>query len=127
MSSDEEDFDPVPPSLVIESEELSRGSYGVVYRGRLGEESVAVKRIHSVLLHEEGSERLLNVFKNECRYLKLLHHPNVVKFMGAYRDNEGPLLVMELMKENLEKFLKRHRGSLSFRHQLDICNSIAKG
>ena len=124
---EEEDFDPVPPSLDIESRELSRGSYGVVYRGRLGEKSVAVKRIHPVLLREEGSECLLKVFKNECRYLKILDHPNVVRFMGAFRDKEGPLLVMELMEENLETFLKRNRGTLSFRRQLEICNSIAKG
>ena len=128
MAAGDEDYDPVPSDLLIGAE-LSHGAYGIVFRGRLGEKPVAVKRIHPVLLCEEGSERLLKVFKNECRYLSSLDHPNVVKFMGAYRDKEGPLLVMELMKESLEQFLKKTslRGGLSLRRQLDICNSIAKG
>ena len=126
MAAKEEDYDPVPSNLVIGAE-LSRGAYGIIFWGTLDKNPVAVKRIHPALLHEEGSERLLNVFKNECRYLKSLDHPNVVKFMGAYRDNEGPLLVMELMKESLAQFLKKNKGNLSLRRQLDICNSIAKG
>ena len=127
-ANEEADFDPPPsPATFVIRDKLSHGSYGIVFRGELNKKPVAVKKIHSTLLNEEGSERLLKAFKNECRYLKSLDHPNVVKFIGAYRDKEGPLLVMELMKESLEEFLKKNKGNLSFRRQLGICNSIAKG
>ena len=94
----------------------------------LGGKPVTVKHIHHIFLEADvqGREHLL-AFENECRYLKSLDHPNVVKFMGAYRDEKGPLLVLELMKESLEQFLKRKRGNLSLRHQLDICYSITTG
>ena len=123
-----EDFEPAPSNLVI-GRILNRGSYGVIHWGMLGREPVAVKRIHPIFLKPdvEGREHLLRAFKNECRYLKTLDHPNVVKFMGAFQDEKGPLLMMELMKESLEEFLKRKKGNLPPRHQLDICYSIAKG
>ena len=122
------DFEPAPTNLVI-GRILNCGSYGVIYHGMLGREPVAVKRIHRIFLEADvqGREHLLRAFKNECHFLKSLNHQNVVKFMGAFRDKEGPLLIMELMKESLEEFLTRKRGNLSLRYQLDICYSIAKG
>ena len=125
----EENFDPVPPGFVKQGE-LDRGAYGVVYRGELDGKKVAIKEIHETLLKEKDSDGLLRAFQNECHCLKSLNHPNVVKFMGAFRDKKKRrklILVMEQMKENLEKFLKNQRGKLSFHWQLVICYQIADG
>ena len=125
----EENFELVPPELVKQGE-LDRGSYGIVYIGELNGKKVAIKEIHEIFLKEKDSDGLLKAFQNECHCLKSLNHRNVVKFMGAYRDKKirrKLMLVMELMEQNLEKFLKNQRGKLSFHWQLVICYQIADG
>ena len=129
LQKKEEIFEPAPPGLV-KQEELDRGSYGVVYSGELDGKKVAIKEIHETLLSTKESDSLLRAFKNECHCLKSLDHPNVVKFIGSYRDKKKRrklILVMERMNENLDKFLKSRRGGLSFLCQLDICYQIANG
>ena len=121
-------FDPVPSTLVI-GEEVDRGSFGVVYLATLDKKSVAVKRFHKALMTGVGSEENvpLKNFKTECERLKDLNHPNVVRYIGAYESEKGPLLVMELMYESLEKYLKRNKGCLSPERVLEICSSVCEG
>ena len=98
----EKSFVSVPPTLVI-GKEVDRGSFGVVYLATLDKKSVAVKQFHEVLMDGAGPEENvpLKNFKTECERLKDLNHPNVVRYIGAYEDKKGPLLVMELMHESL--------------------------
>ena len=124
-------FDPVPPTLVF-GEEVDRGSFGVVYLAALDKKSVAVKQFHKALMDSAGREENvpLKNFKTECEQLKDLNHPNVVRYIGAYEDKKGPLLVMELMHESLEKYLKRNKhnkGRLSPERILEICSSVCEG
>ena len=53
----------------------------------------------------------------------------MVKFEGAFSDEttNEPVLVMELMTENLRQYLQRNRGQLSRQKQLEICISIVCG
>ena len=122
-------FDPVPSTLKILEVKLGRGSFGVVYSATLDKNSVAVKRFHEELMTSVGSgENVpLENFKTECERLKDLNHPNVVRYIGAYEDKNGPLLVMELMYESLEKYLKRNKGRLSPERVLEICSSVCEG
>ena len=123
-------FDPVPSTLVI-GEEVDRGSFGVVYLATLDKKSVAVKRFHKALMTSVGpGENVpLKNFKTECEQLKDLNHPNVVRYIGAYEDKKGPLLVMELMHESLEAYLKRIKlkGRLPLERVLEICSSVCEG
>ena len=125
-------FDPKPPSLTV-GKELSRGAYGAVHSGLLDGKEVAVKRVHGVLLEaakEQGVlETMLGDFRRECRLLERVNHPHVVDFKGAFYDEttNEPLLVMELMKENLRRFLEQNKGQLSCQKQLEICISIVRG
>ena len=121
-------FYPVPPTLVI-GEEVDRGSFGVVYLAKVDNKSVAVKQFHEALMTNVGpGENVpLTNFKTECERLKDLNHPNVVRYIGAYEDEKGPLLVMELMYESLEKYLKRNKGRLSPERVLEICSSVCAG
>ena len=120
------DFDPVPSSLVV-GKEISRGSYGVVYSAELDRKPVAVKRVHEVLIASRGGEHTLEKFKAECDQMKALKHPHVVGFIGAYKDKKGPVLVMELMDESLEKYLERNRERLSSERIWEICSSVCEG
>ena len=121
-------FDPVPSTLVI-GEEVDRGSYGVVYLATLDKKSVAVKQFHKALMTNVGPGENIHLknFRTECDQLKDLNHPNVVRYIGAYEDKKGPLLVMELMYESLEKYLKRNKGRLSPERVLEICSAVCEG
>ena len=125
-------FRPKPPSLEIGGE-LSRGAYGAVHSGRLDGKEVAVKRIHGLLLQaargQGDVEMMLRKFRGEGDLLERVDHPHVVGFKGAFYDEttDEPILVMELMTENLQQYLERNGGQLSRQKQLEICISIVRG
>ena len=125
-------FRPKPPSLEI-GKELNRGAYGAVHTGLLDGKKVAVKRIHRLLLEAATGhgdlDTLLSDFRRECDLLERLDHPHVVRFEGAFYDEttDEPILVMELMTQNLKQYLDRNRGQLSRRKQLEICIEIIQG
>ena len=107
---------------------ISRGAYGEVSRGSLGTRPVAVKKIHQILLDaaaesEQALEAVLLAFRRECEILKSAKNPYVVEFLGVFEEEapgKGEVLVMELMNQTLEKFLKDHKGSLPLGKQFDI-------
>ena len=116
-------FRPKPPSLQI-GERIDHGGYGVVHLGRLDGKEVAVKR-----LYRHWDDTVLQGFRCECDLLELVDHPHVVGFKGAFYDEttDEPILVMELMTENLQQYLERNGGQLSRQKQLEICISIVRG
>ena len=116
-------FRPKPPSLDI-GEWLNDGGFGVVHLGRLDGKTVAVKR-----LNRHCDDTVLQGFRNECNLLEGVEHPHVVGFKGTFYDEttDEPILVMELMTENLQQYLERNRGQLSRQKQLAICNQIVLG
>lgn len=65
-----------PPNLRI-GRELNRGAWGTVHEGDLDGESVAVKKIHNLLLAAQGSD-VFRAFCEECARLKTLHHRHVI-------------------------------------------------
>ena len=109
--------------------EIGRGAYGSVHPGELAGRPVAVKRIHSLLLeaHDTGGEYVVRSFEQECRTLESLSHPHVVRFLGAYRDANGPFLVMAKLTQNLREFLAENKGKLRLQKQLQLCLDIATG
>ena len=122
-----------PDNLIFDANqknEMGRGSYGVVYSGKLDGRPVAVKKIHSVLFQAPENDRLLREFEKECDILKSLQHPNIVKLLGTFRDDgdgREPLLVMEVYEENLKEYLTRNKGKLSVSRQLDIAGEVTEG
>ena len=122
---------PRPDRLRI-GPEISRGAYGMVHSGTLGVRPVAVKKIHQLLLDyasesEEAIESVLEGFRLECELLQAAKHANVVEFLGVFHQHGGALLVMELMEQTLDKFLKEKRGKLSQEKQIDICVQVVSG
>ena len=124
-------FAPRPDSLTV-GDEISRGAYGAVYRGRLGRRPVAIKKIHQLLLDcakegREVSEGILKRFRDECQLMEAAKHENVVEFIGLFNQDGSALLVMELMHQTLKEFLEKNRGTLPLTKQGNICLQIALG
>ena len=124
-------FAPRPDALKV-GNEISRGAYGVVYRGTLGKRLVAIKKIHQLLLdcareRSEELEAILKGFRDECELTEAAKHTNVVEFIGVFEQDSSALLVMELMDQTLYDFLAKNRGTLPVWKQGHICLQIALG
>ncbi|CAI5518220.1 unnamed protein product [Closterium sp. Naga37s-1] len=81
------------PTLKYELlEELGKGSYGSVYKGRdrISSELVAIKVI-SLAEGEEGFEEI----RGEIEMLQQCNHPNVVRYHGSYQGDDFLWIVME--------------------------------
>ena len=119
-----------PENLVLEEKEKGQGSYGRVYIGKLAGNPVAVKVIYPNLLRAPGNDHLLLGFKEECAKLQSLKHDRIVKLLGTFWDKSlGPLLVMEVLDQNLEEFLRDHSkpGSLPLMQQFEIVKEVTEG
>nr|GFD51476.1 G-type lectin S-receptor-like serine/threonine-protein kinase LECRK3 [Tanacetum cinerariifolium] len=57
-------------------DELGKGSFGIVYKGILGSNAVAVKKLDRVL--KDGEKE----FKTEVNAIGRTHHKNVVQLLG---------------------------------------------
>ena len=120
---------PTKPAGLVIGKERARGSYGTVHSGELDGSPVVVKKLHHVLLQAPNNDKLTRDFYKECRILSTIRHTNVVRFIGAYWDQEAkePLLVMEAAKENLREFLERNKAHLGVEKQIAISSSMAEG
>ena len=90
---------------------------------------MVVKKLHHVLLQAPDNDQLMINFYRECRILSTIRHANVVRFIGAYWDQEAkePLLVMEAAIANLREFLERNKAHLGVEKQLAISSSMTEG
>ena len=123
------------------TETLGSGSYGAVCIAKCDELLCAAKLLFTVLFDmDEGpvSPRLsprinkphripLRRFEQECRFLSQIKHPNIVQYLGTYRDPDSRALVllMELMDESLTNFLARMSVPLPYHLEVGISHDVA--
>lgn len=127
------------------SETLGSGSYGAVCLAKCDELLCAAKLLFTVLFDmDEGpaspraSPRLsprinkphripLRRFEQECRFLSQIKHPNIVQYLGTYRDPDSRALVllMELMDESLTHFLARMSIPIPYYLEVGISHDVA--
>ena len=125
---------PQADTLIVR-DRIGRGGYGEVFRGTLGSRPVAVKKIYDILIdaareNRQALDHIVEEFRRECELLKAAKHPSVVEFIGVFNQGEGEesaLLVMELMEQTLEQFLRDNRGTLSTEKQIGICMQVVSG
>ena len=89
------------------------GSYGAVYEVMMNGTPCIAKKVHDILVGQRGHidvgrdevEAIREKFIKECSLLSSLRHPNIVQFLGIYREKGEILLVMEYMPMDLAKCL----------------------
>ena len=108
---------------------LGVGSYGKVCKGKCGQLPCAVKLLHDTMFQhgDPGIHSFVRRFEQECQFLSSIKHPNIVQYLGTIPHPESgrPVLLMELMDENLTKYLERSTGPLPYCTQVDICHDVA--
>ena len=114
---------------INKSQPLGRGSYGAVYKAKCDQLPCAAKLLHPTILDptDPGAGKIMQRFRQECAFLESIRHPNIVQYLGMTRDPESrlPVLLMELLDENLTKMLEHSQHSLAYYLQVDICHDIA--
>ena len=83
--------------------------------------------MHPVNLGKECKQPL-HRFEQECHFLSRLNHPNIVQYLGTYRDPEtnSLALLMELMDESLTHFLESSPGDIPYHIQVNLSQDIAQ-
>ena len=111
---------------------LGVGSYGSVYIGALDELPCAAKMLHSTFFGTRdpgagnGAGNVASRFEKECRFISDLKHPRLVQLLGLAHEPRSacPILLMELMDENLTQFLKRQSYPLPLHVQVNLIHDI---
>ncbi|WRX16695.1 Protein kinase domain - like 10 [Theobroma cacao] len=104
-----------------ESNLLGTGGFGSVYKGTMKEEKNVAIKIFNVHL-----ERALRSFQVESKLLSINCHPNIVKLMNSFCDDDFKALVLEYMPNGtLDKWLHTHNYFLNLLQRLDIMIEVA--
>ena len=115
---------------------LGIGAYGKVCRAQSDLLPCAAKVMHETLFDPSLNEKTrphhehrlpFSRFKRECAFLSVIRHPNIVQYLGLYRDPDTnlPVLLMELMDNSLTQFLEASPKPIPLHVQVDICHDIA--
>lgn len=115
---------------ILEDKQVGFGAYGTVCLAKCDDLICAAKIIHKAFFdhRDPGAVEILKRFEQECEFVSKIHHPNIVQYLGIYRNKKlsnGPILLMELLDDNLTNYLRKQGSPLEFHVQVDICHDIA--
>ncbi|CAL4888341.1 unnamed protein product [Urochloa decumbens] len=105
------------------SVKLGSGGFGSVFEGKIGNETIAVKRL-------EGVEQGMEEFLAEVKTIGRIHHLNLVRLVGFCADRSHKLLVYDYMPNgSLDKWIFDTSPSftLSWKTRRNIIIAIARG
>ena len=120
---------------LLKDDTLGIGSYGKVCRAKCDDLPCAAKLIHETLLDPIAQQLIapqrehrlpMRRFEQECEFLSTIRHPNIVQYLGIYRDPDTglPALLMELMDDSLTHFLESSPQPIPHHIQVNICHDI---
>ncbi|KAK2411652.1 G-type lectin S-receptor serine/threonine-protein kinase LECRK1 [Trifolium repens] len=118
-------FDELAKSTGGFSDEIGRGSFGAVYKGKIGNnnKSIAVKRLEEKIADEGERE-----FQAEITTIARTHHRNLVKLIGFCIEGSKKLLVYEFVsKGSLANLLFEGEMGLSWKERLKLALDVARG
>ncbi|XP_071720881.1 G-type lectin S-receptor-like serine/threonine-protein kinase LECRK3 [Rutidosis leptorrhynchoides] len=104
------------------TDELGRGSFGIVYKGLIRTNSVAVKKLNTRLV-EDGEKE----FKTEVGDISRTHHKNLVQLLGYCDEGDQRLLVYEYMSNGTLASFLFENNKPSWNQRSHIALGIAKG
>ena len=108
---------------------MGEGSYGCVEELVFSGTICAGKRMFDTLVDagNEGADRMVEKYYDECRLLSELRHPNIVQFLGiCFLDNSLPVLVMEKLDRNLDDLLEK-TPDITLAKKCSILQDVARG
>ena len=103
-------------------------AYGNIFKAKYRGSLCAAKEIQSILTEASTSERneLQDDFIRECYLWSTLNHQNIVRFIGIYYPpQQSPVMIMELMDENLTTYAEKQ--GISFKIKFSILHDVAEG
>ena len=90
----------------------------------------AGKKIYDALIdtRNQGAQRMVAKYYDECSLLSSLRHPNVVQFLGIcfLPDSRLPVLVMERLQCSLDDLLE-DTTDISFFTKVSVLQDVARG
>ena len=89
--------------VTVTDEKLGTGSYGTVQVALFRGTRVAAKCMHELILSDYNKE----LFVKEMNMSALLHHPNIVQFIGALVNAKNSILLYELMETSLYSYMQK--------------------
>ena len=121
---------------LFKDQSLGIGSYGAVCKAKCDDLICAAKILHPTLFDPSAqseiapkrSHRLpIRRFEQECEFMSAIRHPNIVQYLGTFRDTEThlPVLLMELMDDSLSHFLQISTHSIPYHIQINIIHDIS--
>ncbi|MTJ12088.1 protein kinase [Anabaena sp. UHCC 0187] len=117
------------PQYVIEKV-IGEGGFGITYKARHQDLNfpVVIKTPNSRLCRDVNYPRFVEGFRKEGRTLAKIsqnHHPNIVRIIDFFEEDNLPCLVMDFVKgENLYHLIQ-DKGSLSEKFAIDYIKQIA--
>ena len=114
---------------------LGSGRYGEVYKISYSNKLYAGKIIYKKLLpgYPHPSADQINTFMGEIENVSAMlvtnQHRNIEQFHSVVQltPDSPPILLTELLPENLNSYTARMKGKLPIHAQLDLCQDMAKG
>ena len=113
---------------LLKNETLGTGSYGAVCKAKCDQLICAAKILYPALQTPASGNETFHQFQLKCRFLCHINHPNIVQYLGTYRDPEtnAPVLLMELMDKSLTHFLESSPGDIPYHIQVNLSQDIAQ-
>ena len=114
---------------------LGEGSYGCVEELSVSGLICAGKRMYNTLIDSdnEGADRMIEKYYDECQLLSSLRHPNIVQFLGiCFLETQPtatvnlPVLVMEMLQGSLDDLLE-NTPDIPLSKKCSILQDVARG
>ena len=120
---------------LLKDQSLGIGSYGAVCKAKCDDLLCAAKIIHPTLFDPTALQQVtpqrehrlpIRRFEQECEFMSAIRHPNIVQYLGMFRDTDTrlPVLLMELMGDSLTHFLESSTRPIPYHIQVNICHDV---
>ena len=121
---------------LLKDQSLGIGSYGAVCKAKCDDLICAAKILHPTLFDPSALRQVapqiehrlpIRRFEQECEFMSGIRHPNIVQYLGMYRDSGDthlPVLLMELMDESLTHFVESTSLLIPYHITVNICHDV---
>ena len=102
------------------------GAFGAVCHAQCDDLPCAAKILHQTIFSIAGQHKKALQFEQECKFIRTIQHPNIVQYLGVHYDDitGQPVLLMEMMDENLTHFLESSPDKVPYHLQVNFCRDI---